>query len=56
MVKSNPLMVVFHNFALEGSSLNNIQVGYDPSEGNILSFSVKSSYEGSADRGGQPTR
>ena len=26
----HPLLFVFHNFALEGSSLNNIQVGYDP--------------------------
>lgn len=48
----HPLLVIFHNYALEGSSLTNIQVGYDPSEGNILSFSVKSSYEGN--RNGNP--
>ena len=54
--KSNPLMVVFRNFALEGSSLNGVQVGYDPSQGNILTFGVKSSYEGSADRGGSSPR
>lgn len=51
----NPLLFVFHNFALEGSSLNNVQVGFDPSEGNILSFGVKSSYEGSQEkRSGSP--
>lgn len=50
--QANPLMVVFHNYALEGSSLTNIQVGYDPSQGNILSFGVKRSYEGT--QGGSP--
>lgn len=45
--QAHPLVVVFHNYALDGSSLTNIRVGYDPSEGNNLSFSVKSSYEGS---------
>ena len=44
---SHPLLFTFHNFALEGSSLDTVQVGYDPSEGNILSFGVKRSYEGS---------
>lgn len=48
--QSHPLLFVFHNYALEGSSLNNVQVGYDPSEGNVLSFGVKRSYEGSQDR------
>lgn len=52
--QSHPLTFVFHNFALEGSSLNNIQVGYDPSEGNVLSFGVKRSFEGSQERGGSP--
>ncbi len=50
--QSNPLLIIFHNYALEGSNLTNIQVGYDPSEGNTLSFSVKNSYEGS--RSGNP--
>lgn len=50
--QANPLMVVFHNFALEGSSLTNVQVGYDPSQGNILSFNIKSSYDGA--QGGSP--
>lgn len=48
----NPLLIIFHNYALEGSSLTNIQVGYDSTEGNILSFNVKSAYEGS--RNGNP--
>lgn len=51
--QSNPLVIVFHNFALEGSSLTNVQVGYDPKEGNVLSFSVKGSYDQS-DRTGSP--
>ncbi|KIC74411.1 putative fusion protein export proteins SecD/SecF [Neochlamydia sp. TUME1] len=45
--QAHPLLIVFHHYALEGSSLTNIQVGYDSSEGNTLSFSVKSSYDGS---------
>ncbi len=49
--QTHPLMVVFHNYALEGSSLENIQAGYDSTQGNILTFGVKRSYEGSQDRG-----
>lgn len=45
--QSYPLLFVFHNYALEGSSLENIQSGYDSSKGYILSFEVKRSYEGS---------
>ncbi|MDR3623795.1 MAG: protein translocase subunit SecD [Chlamydiales bacterium] len=41
--QSHPLIVVFHNYALEGSRLQNIQAGYDPTKGNILSFGVASS-------------
>jgi len=52
--QSNPLVVIFHNFALEGSSLTNVQVGYDPSQGNILSFGIKKSYEGSDAGTGSP--
>ncbi len=44
--QANPLIIVFHNYALEGSSLTNVTVGYDPSKGNLLSFGVKRSYEG----------
>lgn len=50
--QTNPLVIVFHNYALEGSSLTNVQVGYDPTQGNILSFNVKRSYEGA--QGGSP--
>ncbi len=50
--QTHPLLVLFHNYALEGSSLNNIQVGYDPTQGNVLTFSVKKSYEGN--RSGNP--
>jgi SecD/SecF fusion protein len=52
--QTHPLIVIFHNYALEGSSLTNIQVGYDPTEGNILTFGIKSHYEGSQDRTGNP--
>lgn len=40
--QTNPLIVVFHNYALEGSSLENIQAGYDATEGNVLTFGIKS--------------
>jgi len=43
--QSNPLVIVFHNYALEGSSLTGVQVGYDPSQGNTLHFQVKNSYD-----------
>ncbi|MBS0654285.1 MAG: protein translocase subunit SecD [Verrucomicrobia bacterium] len=42
--QSNPLVIVFANYALEGSSLENVQTGYDPAKGNTLHFEVKSSY------------
>lgn len=45
--QSNPLIFIFHNYALEGANLTNIQANYDASEGNVLSFGVKRSYEGS---------
>lgn len=53
---TNPLLIIFNNYALEGSSLTNIQVGYDPTEGNNLSFSVKRSYDGSGERSSQSPR
>lgn len=43
--QTHPLIIVFNNFALEGSSLENIQASYDPGKGNILNFQVKNSYE-----------
>lgn len=50
--QTHPLLIIFHNYALEGSSLTNIQTGYDPSEGNILSFSIKRGYDTGAHRSG----
>ncbi|MCB1117675.1 MAG: protein translocase subunit SecD [Chlamydiia bacterium] len=38
-----PLIIVFNNYALEGSNLSEVRAGYDPSKGNYLSFSVKRS-------------
>jgi len=49
--QTHPLLFVFHNYALEGSSLENIHAGYDATQGNILTFGVKRSYEGSQDKG-----
>ena len=43
--QTHPLIIVFHNYALEGANLSHVQVGYDPNDGNILSFQVKGSYE-----------
>lgn len=51
--QSHPLLFVFNNFALEGSSLTNVRVGYDATDGNNLSFSIKGSYD-SKDRTGSP--
>lgn len=42
--QTNPLLIVFNNYALEGSSLTNIRSAYDPSQGNFLTFEVKSAY------------
>ncbi len=39
-----PLLIVFRNFALEGSNLEDVQTGYDASEGNTLYFGVKGAY------------
>jgi SecD/SecF fusion protein len=41
--QNHPLMIVFNNYALEGSSLENVRASYDPKNGNFLSFGVKSS-------------
>lgn len=49
--QTNPLIVVFHNFALEGSNLENIYAGYDTTQGNTLNFGVKRSYENSQESG-----
>ncbi|MCB1118823.1 MAG: protein translocase subunit SecD [Chlamydiia bacterium] len=50
--QTHPLMILFQNFALEGASLTNVNVGYDPNEGNVLSFNVERSYKG--ERSGSP--
>lgn len=42
--QSHPLMIVFKNYALEGSSLSNVQSGYDTTTGNFLSFEVKRTF------------
>ncbi len=41
--KTNPLLIVFRNYALEGSSLEDVRASYTPSEGNFLQFRVKGS-------------
>ncbi|MEI6531999.1 MAG: protein translocase subunit SecD, partial [Chlamydiota bacterium] len=46
--QTHPLLVVFHNFALEGSSLEKVQGAYDPQKGNMLTFSVIDSGQDSA--------
>lgn len=52
--QTHPLVIVFNNYALEGASLTNVQAGFDPSEGNVLSFNVKSSYEKKGEASGSP--
>lgn len=42
--QTHPLLIVFRNFACEGSNLENIQASYDPSKGNYLAFSIQGSY------------
>lgn len=39
----HPLLVVFNNYVLEGSSLRNVQAQYDSSKGNVLVFDVAGS-------------
>ncbi|MCB1180684.1 MAG: protein translocase subunit SecD [Chlamydiia bacterium] len=39
-----PLLIVFHNYALEGADLTDVQTAYDTSEGNILNFAVGGVY------------
>lgn len=41
--QTHPLLIVFRNYALEGSQLDQIQPSYDPQKGNYLSFSVQGS-------------
>lgn len=41
--QTHPLLIVFRNYALEGTQLADVRTGYDQSEGNILYFDVKGS-------------
>ncbi len=50
MRQTHPLLIVYNNYALEGSQLSSVNASYDPQKGNYLSFEVKSS---SFDRNGQ---
>lgn len=50
MSYAHPLFIVFKNHALEGASLQNVNIHYDPAKGNSLSFGVKGS---STDKAGQ---
>lgn len=43
--QSHPLLIVFRNWAIEGSHLENIHAGYDPAKGNYLSFNVAASFD-----------
>ncbi len=39
--QTHPLLVVFRNFTMEGSQLENIHSNYDPQKGNYLTFDVQ---------------
>lgn len=52
--QAHPLLIVFKNFALEGSDLSDVHASFDPSKGNFLSFKVKSSYTNSAGQKSNP--
>jgi len=41
--QTHPLLVVMNNYALEGANLIDVHAAYDPSQGNFLTFNVKSS-------------
>ena len=41
--QAHPLLIVFNNYALEGSDLQNIHTSFDPSKGNALGFEIASS-------------
>ncbi|NGX31762.1 MAG: hypothetical protein K940chlam8_01143 [Chlamydiae bacterium] len=40
----HPLVILFQNYALQGAQLENIRSGYDPTQGNYLSFAVSNSF------------
>ncbi len=39
--ETHPLLIVFNNYALDGSSLEELVTSYDMSKGNYLSFKIK---------------
>ncbi len=41
--QSHPLLIVMDHYALEGANLVDVRAAYDPSQGNFLTFNVKSS-------------
>lgn len=41
--QTHPLLVIMNNYALEGANLVDVRAAYDPSQGNFLTFNVKSS-------------
>ncbi len=41
--QTHPLLIVFRNFAIEGSNLEDVSASYDPSRGNYLSFGIQNS-------------
>lgn len=47
--QTHPLLVVFNHYALSGADLENIQVGYDTMEGNLLLFGVKRVHDGTGE-------
>lgn len=49
--QTNPLIFIFHNYALEGANLTEVQTGYDTMQGNSLSFKVSRSYTGQQEKG-----
>lgn len=42
--QNHPLMILFSNYVMEGSNLENIHAGYDNSKGNYLNFEVRKAY------------
>lgn len=42
--QTNPLLIVFNNYVIEGASLENVHAAYDQTKGNYLSFEIKGSH------------
>lgn len=42
--QTHPLLIVFNNYALEGTNLDEVHAAYDPAKGNYLSFTVKGAH------------